>query len=85
MSTSQLSRFCTHVQFLFSDKHKQPLAQTFFQQQQKCYRFTLYVKFVKNLTHSAFPGGPVIKNLPANAGDASLIPGLGRSHIAWSS
>ena len=29
-----------------------------------------------------FPGGSVVKNLPANAGDAgdaSLIPGLGRS------
>ena len=24
-----------------------------------------------------FPGGPVVKNLPSNAGDASLIPGLG--------
>jgi len=28
---------------------------------------------------SGFPGGTVIKNLPANAGDASLIPVLGRS------
>ena len=26
-----------------------------------------------------FPGGPVVKNPPANAGDASSIPGLGRS------
>ena len=26
-----------------------------------------------------FPGGSVIKNLPANAGDAGSIPGLGRS------
>jgi len=26
-----------------------------------------------------FPGGSVIKNLPANAGDVILIPGLGRS------
>ena len=26
-----------------------------------------------------FPGGSVIKNLPANAGDVGLIPGLGRS------
>ena len=26
-----------------------------------------------------FPGGTVIKNLPANAGDAGSIPGLGRS------
>ena len=23
------------------------------------------------------PGGPVLKNLPANAGDTGLIPGLG--------
>ena len=26
-----------------------------------------------------FPGGSVVKNPPANAGDAGLIPGLGRS------
>ena len=26
-----------------------------------------------------FPGGSVIKNLPANAGDSGSIPGLGRS------
>ena len=24
---------------------------------------------------SDFPGGPVVKNLPANAGDVGLIPG----------
>ena len=28
-----------------------------------------------------FPGGPVVKKLPANAGDMGLIPGLGRSHV----
>ena len=27
-----------------------------------------------------FPGGPVVKNLPANAGDTGSIPGLGRFH-----
>ena len=27
------------------------------------------------------PGGPVVKNSPANAGDTGLIPGLGRSHM----
>ena len=27
----------------------------------------------------AFPGGSVVKKLPTNAGDAGLIPGLGRS------
>ena len=26
-----------------------------------------------------FPGGSVVKNPPANAGDMGLIPGLGRS------
>ena len=26
-----------------------------------------------------FPGGIVVKNLPANAGDVGSIPGLGRS------
>ena len=26
-----------------------------------------------------FPGGSVVKNRPANAGDVGLIPGLGRS------
>ena len=26
-----------------------------------------------------FPGGSVVKNLPASAGDADLIPGLGQS------
>ena len=28
-----------------------------------------------------FPGGSVIKNPPAKAGDLGLIPGLGRSHM----
>ena len=34
--------------------------------------FALYGGFV-------FPGSTVVKNLPANAGDSDLIPGLGRS------
>ena len=28
-----------------------------------------------------FPGGPVIGNLPANAGDVGLIPTLGGFHM----
>ena len=28
-----------------------------------------------------FPGGPVVKNPPANAGDTGLIPRLGRFHM----
>ena len=31
-----------------------------------------------------FPGGTVVKNLPANARDTGSSPGLGRSHMLWS-
>ena len=31
-----------------------------------------------------FPGGTVVKNLPANAGDTGSSPGPGRSHMPWS-
>ena len=31
-----------------------------------------------------FPGGSVVKNPPANAGDTGLSPGLERSHMRWS-
>ena len=32
---------------------------------------------------SDFPGGPVAKNSPANAGDTGLIPGPGQSQVPW--
>ena len=31
-----------------------------------------------------FPGGPVVKNLPVNAGDTGWIPGPGRFHVLQS-
>ena len=31
-----------------------------------------------------FPGGTVVKNLPANAEDTGSSPRLGRSHMPWS-
>ena len=31
-----------------------------------------------------FPGGPVVKNPPANAGVMDSVPGLGRSHALQS-
>ena len=34
--------------------------------------------------YAGFPGGAVVKNLPANAGDTGSSPGLGRSHMLWS-
>ena len=30
------------------------------------------------MVYKGFPGGSVVKNLPANTGDLGLIPGLGR-------
>ena len=32
---------------------------------------------------AGFPGGSVVKNPPAYAGDMGLIPDLGRSHVLW--
>ena len=31
-----------------------------------------------------FPGGAVVKNPPANAGNMGSSPGQGRSHMPWS-
>ena len=35
------------------------------------------MKFSQKIKNRDFPGGPVVKNLPSNAGDAGLIPGRG--------
>ena len=35
----------------------------------------------KNVKIGGFPGGAVVENLPANAGDTGSSPGLGRSHM----
>ena len=39
---------------------------------------------IKNVNHWGFPGGAVVENLPANAGDTGSSPGLGGSHMPWS-
>ena len=36
---------------------------------------------IKKQTTRGFPGGAVVANLPANAGDTGSSPGLGRSHM----
>ena len=33
---------------------------------------------IGQISAKGFPGGSVVKNPPANAGDVGLIPGLGR-------
>ena len=35
----------------------------------------------QKLVYWGFPGGAVVENLPANAGDTGSSPGLGRSHM----
>ena len=47
----------------------------------------LYVKYYSALKRrkQGFPGGAVVENLPANAGDMGSSPGLGRSHMLQSS
>jgi len=34
--------------------------------------------------YQGFPGGTMVKNPPANAGDRGLISDTGRSHMRWS-
>ena len=38
----------------------------------------------KNNQKGDFPGGPLVENLPANAGDMGSVPDPGRSHEQWS-
>ena len=45
----------------------------------------MYKKKIKKPTkNGGFPGGSVIRNPPANAGDTGLIRGPGRFHMPWS-
>ena len=48
--------------------------------QNRCFSYITSV--FRNLQD--FPGGAVVKNPPANAGNTGLIPGPGRSHMPWS-
>ena len=42
-------------------------------------------RFFKKIKTWDFPGGAVVKNPPAKAGDTGSSPGLGRSHMPRSS
>ena len=44
-------------------------------------RFSIWKLKVRKRTFSGFPGGAVVENLPANAGDTGSSPSLGRSHM----
>ena len=40
-----------------------------------------FKSFYSKYDERGFPGGAVVENLPANAGDTGSSPGLGRSHM----
>ena len=48
---------------------------------QELLSFTCYLEYNLKETYRDFPGGAVVKNPPANAGDTGLNPGPGRSHM----
>ena len=58
-------------------------------EQQHIYTYLfIYITEVLCCITRNFPGGPVVKNPPANSGNVDLIPGPGRSHtwqssLAW--
>ena len=41
-------------------------------------------EIIKIYVEEGFPGGTVVKNLPANSGDTGSSPGPGRSHMPQS-
>ena len=43
------------------------------------HKFTVFKKYWED-----FPGGPVVTNMPANAGDTGSIPGWGSFHMIQS-
>ena len=50
-----------------------------------CNRFIIHFsKIIHKKQTQDFPGGAVVKNPPANAGDMGLSPGPGRSHMPQS-
>ena len=51
---------------------------------EKMFNITNFIREMQiKTTMRDFSGGPVVKNLPANAGVMGSIPGLGRFHIPW--
>ena len=60
---------CVHVQIIFPGPEL---------------KYGIHPRLSKTRKRRDFPGGTVVKNLPANAGDTGSSPGPGRSHMPWS-
>ena len=61
---------------MFLAKHKTILFDKYYSNKQNGNKYFLTTPFFGG---GGFSGGPIVKNLPATAGDAGLIPGSGRS------
>ena len=48
------------------------------------HRFCVSIFFLYKDNGGGLPGGAVVKNPPASAGDTGSIPGPGRSHVPQS-
>ena len=48
------------------------------------YKVLAHLKIILKNHTEGFPGGAVVRNPPANAGDMGSSPGPGRSHMPWS-
>ena len=78
----QSSQFCCESKMLFakikSYTHTHSLSLSL------CMITVLYSEPQSKKGMLGFPGGTVVENLPANAGDMGSSPGLGRSHMLQS-
>ena len=69
---------------VFQKQNPKPLFQASQLQATKFYEIGDLVKIkggFQIIRDEGFPGGTVVENLPANAGDAGSCPGLGGSHM----
>ena len=66
INNTQNGRKCVQMIYLIRD--------VYLEYKKNCYRSTIKDRW-------DFPGGSVVENLPCNAGDMGLIPGLGRFHM----
>ena len=73
------SRDC-HTEWSKSERGKQTsYINAYMRNLEKWYRWTGVQG--RNRDRGGLPGGAVVENLPANAGDTGSSPGLGRSHM----
>ena len=72
------------------ERQKNPNRQYNLEKEEQSWRYhapwlqTILQSYSNQNSMVGFPGGTVVKNPPANAGDTGSIPGPGRSHMLQS-